>query len=236
MLSISKSTVENAINPIGIEEKNPRISWKFTSSNQNVLQSAYLIQVSDNERFEHEFIWDSGKIESEQSLYIVYEGKELQSRTKYYYRIKIWDNHGEQSEWSEVYFWEMGLLEEWKAHWITPKINDKKKKPHLVFYFRKKFFNNKPISKARIYASALGLYEIHLNGRRVGDEYFTPGFTVYKKHVQYQVYDVPVGSISNQNVIGVILSEGWYRGKLMSAIGNRRKIRSNHFPDDLIPS
>ncbi len=66
---------------------------------------------------------------------------------------------------------------------------------------------------AKIYASALGLYELHLNGKRVGDEYFTPGLTEYKKHLQYQVYEIPVNSIENVNILGVILSEGWYRGR-----------------------
>ncbi|MHA1451883.1 MAG: family 78 glycoside hydrolase catalytic domain [Promethearchaeota archaeon] len=225
MIRITESTVENSKNPIGIKEKNPRISWKFSSSNQNVLQTAYLIQVSKNDRFESHLVWDSGKNESETSLYIPYNGKELQTRTRYYFRIKIWDNQGEQSEWSDGYFWEMGLLQdEWKAGWITPEINDKRKNPHHVFYFRKKFYNNKPISKARIYASALGLYDIHLNCKRVGEEYFTPGFTVYEKHLQYQVYELPTESIINVNTIGVTLAEGWYRGKLMGAIFNKKKL------------
>jgi alpha-L-rhamnosidase len=126
-----------------------------------------------------------------------------------YWRVKVWSNNG-TSNCSKINYFETGLfsISEWKAKWIkTDKIKDPK---HSISpYFRKEFVVNKKVKKARVYASAIGLYELHLNGNKVGDEYFTPGFTSYRKRIQYQVYDITKNIMNGDNALGFVLGNGW---------------------------
>jgi alpha-L-rhamnosidase len=212
MLKVTKLTCESMINPLGIDVSRPNFCWQLVSERRNILQTAYRIQVSADGVFES-ILWDSSRVESDQSLYVEYGGAPLASRTCYFYRVKVWDNYGNESDWSKTAWWEMGILSaaEWKANWLTYPFKENPKDFKPAYYFRKNFSVTKDVRRVRVYASALGLYEIHLNGQRLGDELFTPGLTEYKHHIQYQVYqaDLHPGS----NVIGVTLGEGWYRGR-----------------------
>ncbi|ADQ07902.1 alpha-L-rhamnosidase [Caldicellulosiruptor hydrothermalis 108] len=200
-------------NPIGIDILRPKFSWKLMSEEYNIYQTAYRILVAKDPKFEN-VVWDSGKINSNQSVHIEYDGPSLESRTRYYYKIKVWDNKGNESEWSPINFWEMGILDkkEWIAKWISPRENPEN--PEACPYIRKEFLLKKNIKWARVYVSSLGMYELHLNGLRVGDWYFTPGWTSYHKRIQYQTYDVTSFLRVGKNAIGVILGPGWYKGYL----------------------
>jgi len=201
---------------LGIDVRIPRFSWQIVSDQNNVSQSAFQVQVSTSSvYFVENLIWDTGKVESDQSIDVEYQGPPLCSRKKYFYRVKIWDNHAQEMEWCEIQHWEMGLLDsgDWQAHWVTAPFKEYKKRSKPVYYFRKVFVLSKPIESARIYASALGLYELHLNGSKVGTDLFTPGLTDYRYHVQYQTYDATSLLSSAKNVIGIVLGEGWYRGR-----------------------
>ncbi|NLX69713.1 MAG: family 78 glycoside hydrolase catalytic domain [Clostridiales bacterium] len=215
MLEVINLRCEYKDNPIGIDVTKPRISWIIQSEDRNVMQAAYQVQVAVDKDFDNP-VWDTGKVESDQSIHIEYNGQPLISRTRYYYRVRIWDQKGRVSGWSETAFWEMGLLDEkeWIANWITPEDTDNSAELRPCPMMRKVFEADGEIRSARIYATSLGLYELRLNGKKAGDFLFAPGWTSYNKRLQYQTYDVTELLNEGQNAIGVILGDGWYRGNL----------------------
>jgi len=215
-LDIYDLKVEYRKNPLGIDNLNPRISWKLKGNERGIKQSAYKIQVALDENFSN-IVWDTSFVKSEQSVHVKYDGPELKSKTRYYYRVQIKDQKGSKSDWSNTAYWEMGLVNknEWEAEWITSDYKNQNKKLQSCPIFRKDFTVNDNIKKARIYISSFGLYELSLNGKRVGDYYFTPGWTTYDQRLQYQTYDVTDLLKEGDNALGVILGDGWYKGDLM---------------------
>jgi alpha-L-rhamnosidase len=211
---VNELVCEYHTNPIGIDVQKPRLSWKIVSDKQNVLQSAYEITVTDQSP-KGKVIWNSGKVVSDKSVNVEYGGPELKPMQRVYWQVRVWDNDGKATKWSEPAFWEMGITkpELWTASWITmenEKAFDGSKPAH---YLRKEFTTSKKIKSARVYVSALGLYELYINGKKVGDELFTPGWTSYNKRVQYQTYDV-TSMLQSKNSIGAMLGDGWYRGNI----------------------
>jgi len=203
-------------NPLGIDVLSPGLSWKIKSDARGVKQKAYQIQVSKESDNFNNLVWDTGLKNSEQSIHLEYQGKKLLSRKRYYYRVRIQDEYGHISDWSSPAFWEMGILDknEWKAKWITPDYDLDPDEYESCSLLRKEFSVDNEIKKARLYATALGLYELRLNGNRVGDCYFAPGWTNYNKRLQYQSYDV-TEMLEGKNTIAFILGDGWYKGDLM---------------------
>ena len=200
---------ENVTNPIGIDVQQPRFSWQLVSDQRNVTQTAYEIIVSSGKGN----MWKSGKIMSDQSVHVPYAGTALQSGKKYTWEVRVWDNNGKPSPLSEPATFQMALLNasDWKAKWIEADfIEDSINRP--AQYFRKQFSTTKKIVSATAYITAHGLYEAQINGKRVGDYFLTPGWTSYKKRLQYQVYDVTNLIQGGNNAIGVIVGNGWYRG------------------------
>jgi alpha-L-rhamnosidase len=216
-LIVTQLTCEYRINPVGIDTAKPRLSWKLVSPRRGVKQTAYQIQVAADDNFHNNaFIWDSGKVATDQSVLIPYGGPALESRSRYVYRVQVWNDQGNSSGWSEAAYWETGLLSttEWTASWITtvePRNKDVEEPADL---FRKAFEINRQVKKATIYATALGLYELSLNGSRVSDDLFTPGWTSYTKRLQYQTYDVTALLHSGGNTLGMMVADGWYKGNL----------------------
>ncbi|NLM12812.1 MAG: family 78 glycoside hydrolase catalytic domain [Epulopiscium sp.] len=221
MLKAVNLTCEYLENPIGIGERKPRFGWIIESDKKNVVQQTYHIQVSMNEDF-IDMVWDTGIVESSESIHIPYEGTELKSSTRYFYRVKITDNHGQESGWSDIGFFETALfdLSEWKARFITPEKDDEAKssKGKLI---RHEFALDGEIACARVYSTALGMYELYINGKRVGEDLLTPGWTSYKKRLQYQTYDVTDLLQKGNNAIGAIVGCGWYKGDLAGWVGRR---------------
>jgi len=221
MLKAKDLKCEYLKSPIGIGERRPRFGWIIQSDKRNVLQTAYELHVSKCESFE-ELLWSSGKVLSDESTHVYYDGPDLESSTKYYFRVKIWDNHGETSEFSECAFFETTLFlpDEWKARFITAETDDDagNSKGKLL---RHDFELLKEVESARVYATALGMYELHINGDRVGDALFTPGWTAYNKRLQFQTYDVTHMMKEGKNAIGAVLGAGWYKGDLAGWIGRR---------------
>lgn len=214
MLSVIHLKCESKVNPIGIDERLPRFSWIVECDKRATVQTAYRIQVSNSPDFTST-IWDTGKVESDQSVHVEYGGPELQAAVRYLYRIRIWDGNI-MSEWSEPAFWEMGLLGrgDWSARWIAPS---RYKDPSVLYpcpMMRKTFSIEKEIERARVYVTGLGLYELRLNGRKVGNDFLTPGWTSYKKRIQYQTYDISDDIKAGKNTVGIILGEGWYKGHM----------------------
>ena len=209
-LSVNKLQTENLPAPLAVDSKLPRLSWQLESSDRGILQTAYEIRVSDRPDGRGS-IWNSGKVLSDQSLQIVYAGAELQSGKRYYWQVRVWDNKGRSSAWSQTAWWQMGLLSpgDWKAQWIRPDMEEDSTRSPLL---RTAFTADKNIISAIVYITAHGLYEAQLNGQRVGDAYLTPGWTTYNKRLQYQAYDVTRQIRPGKNAIGVMLGSGWYRG------------------------
>lgn len=211
--TLKNPLTENQKNPLGVDVS-PRFSWQLVSEKRNVTQTAYEIRVSDTQAsLSKGNMWSSGKVNSDQSLYVPYGGKPLQSGKKYFWQVRVWDNTGKASAWTEANFWQLGLLNssDWKAKWIQPGFKeDTINQPSP--YFRKTFSTTKKIASATAFITSLGLYEAFINGKRVGDAYLTPGWTSYNKRLQYQLYDVTALLTSGTNAIGVALGSGWYRG------------------------
>lgn len=226
--TVAQLKCEYKTNPLGIDVAHPRLSWELRSAKQGVLQTAYQVRAASSEvklKSGKDLRWDSGKIPGDASLHISYGGAALTSRQRIYWQVKVWDNNQKSSDWSAVASWEMGLLDpsEWKAAWITPDVNEDPKKSEPSPYIRKDFTISKPVASARVYVTSLGLYELQLNGKKVGDEVFTPGWTSYNKRLQYQVYDVTSQLTNGANAVGAILGDGWYRGHIGWGTDNRNR-------------
>lgn len=222
-LRVTKLRCEYKTDPVGIDAAKPRLSWRLESREKNVMQTAYELEValSEKDLAREKVIWDSGEVKSDASVGMEYGGPALGSEKSYFWRVRIWDNHGNSTAWSTPAKWEMGLLEskDWKATWITPNLEEDETRSNPAPLLRKGFALSlkKRIKQARLYASAMGLYEMHLNGKRVGDEYFTPGWTAYDFRFQYQTYDVTGLLKPGANCLGAMLGDGWFRGHMAFA-------------------
>ncbi|MGI6543137.1 MAG: family 78 glycoside hydrolase catalytic domain [Limnochordia bacterium] len=208
-------------NPLGIDEPQPRLEWLVNAgpNARGVKQTAYQILVaSAGELLEKDEadVWDSGKVDSSQSTQVTYAGPELLPRQRYWWKVRTWcSGNMRPSPWSEPAWWEMGLLEPtlWQGEWIgAGMVSSEESAP--CAHLRTSFHVGKPVSRARVYVTALGIYELWMNGQRVGADLFTPGWTDYAIRVQYQTYDVTAQLHQGENVVGAILGDGWYCGYL----------------------
>lgn len=217
MLVVKNLKCEYLENPIGIDILNPRLSWQIFSDKKEIEQQQFQLQVATDKDFNN-IVWNIHTY-SNQSVHVPYKGAPLQSKQRYFYRVKLWSSLGEVSEWSDINFWEMGLLHhsEWQADWITvnkQKINSEFN-GRAPFRCSKGFSTDKNVEKAIIYVTSLGLYQLKLNGKKVGKDYLTPGWTDYNYRIQYQTYDVSsLVQYSDINKLEAIVGEGWYSGHL----------------------
>jgi alpha-L-rhamnosidase len=216
----ARLTCEYRVNPLGIDQLKPELSWTLVSEKRDQRQTAYEILVSDNKNdilHLHGNVWQTGKVNTGQSLHIVYEGKPLRSFTRYYWRVRVYDGNGHGSSWSTPGWFETAMLQDtdWKAQWIgdgcRPLTSDAAYyKDDPMPLFRKSFDSDKKLIAARLYICGLGYYEACLNGRKVGDHVLDPGWTSYGKQVLYTTYDITKYMQQGANTIGVMLGNGWY--------------------------
>ena len=196
-------------NPIGIDNPNPRLTWKIDNSKDGAKQTAYSIVVGTNDELVHsDYIkWNSGKVESEDQL-IVYNGEELQPFTKYYWKVTIWDENQNESS-SDIHSFETGMMDisNWQGNWISDG-RDINYKPAPLF--RKEFNTNKEIKSARAYIAVGGLFELQVNGEKIGDQRLDPMYTRFDRRNLYVTHDVTNQLKQGENAIGVILGNGWY--------------------------
>ncbi len=187
---------EYLIDPLGVDFSRPRLMWNCEGG---IRQTAYRIVAGS---------WDSGKVESP-SMRAEYP-KKLRDRERVVWKICLWDENGEAGEWSEAFF-ETGISS-WEAKWITGDYAVNRKERYPVDCFRKTFEVGREAVSARLYITACGLYEAQLGGKRVGNFVMAPGYTDYRKRVQYQTYDVTGQVSEGENELTVQLADGWYRG------------------------
>lgn len=214
-LKVYDLTCEHKKNPVGVQNLHPRFSWKLQSEGRDIMQTAYMIRVASAPDFKkNSIVWESGLIASDSSVLIAYKGPAMKSGQRYYWQVKVNDNSKNESAWSETGFWEMGLINEndWTGRWIEPVQDTILDIPAMTL--RRKFPLQKKVARARAYVTAHGLYEFYVNGARVGDQLLTPGWTAYDERLQYQVYDITSLVREGDNVVGAMLGDGWYRGRL----------------------
>ena len=226
--SPSNLKVNYLSNPLGIDSK-AFFSWEPANIDRSVFQTAWQILVSSDEKSLNDnrgIIWDSGKKTSGETFQIPYEGQNLQPGTRYYWKVRIWDEHEIVSSYSETSWFETGLLREsdWKGEWI----GDGKLPPEKPedFYkkipaplFRKTFDLKKEVASARLYICGLGYHEIYLNGKKSNDLRLEPGWTQFAKTVFYNVHDITDQLNEGKNCVGIMLGNGWYNPLPMSMFG-----------------
>ncbi|MGE5609287.1 MAG: family 78 glycoside hydrolase catalytic domain [Bacillota bacterium] len=205
---------EYLTNPVGIDVQQPRLTWVLDSAERGARQTAYQIRVASSEaalKAGKADLWDSGKVKSDETIQIAYGGKPLAAGQRAYWQVRVWDQDGQDSEYSAPAYWEMGLGDaDWKAQWIGAAKADSAEAWEPAPYFRKTFTVSKRIKSARAYVCGLGYYELSLNGEKVGDHVLDPGYTQYNKRVLYVTYDITDRLQMGDNAVGVLLGNGFY--------------------------
>jgi alpha-L-rhamnosidase len=202
---------EYLVNPIGIDVRNPRFIWQMNVNRQGASQKAFMIFVGTDSAEVASGkgnVWESGTINSN-LMPVKYSGQNLEPFTRYFWGAKIQDEEGNWSDLSKVVFWETGMMgiENWKGGWITDS-PDYNIKP--APYFRKTFQVQKKIKSARVYLAVGGLYELYLNGEKIGTQVLDPMFTRYDRRLLYVTHDVTKSIQNGENIIGVLLGNGWF--------------------------
>lgn len=285
---------EYLTNPLSVHEPRPRLYWTLRAARRAEHQTAYQVQVSSSAVLlaaGHADLWDSGRVESDQTAHIEYSGRPLPARQCCHWRVRVWDRDHREGAWSDPAVWEMGLLnaDDWTAKWIdaapspvqltvtravyatvdgsvakdvteavgllvnntggdlavtnetlggdpaygkrkrlrieythdgAAKVNEADEGTTLSLpsgrlpYLRRGFTLGKPVARARLYVTALGVYELSLNGTRIGDQHLAPGWTDYRKRVHYQAYDVASQLAEGDNAIGAMVGPGWFCGRV----------------------
>lgn len=229
-MRIAELTTEYQKRPIGFDML-PRFSWKIESGRKNTMQQSYQLLVKDGEKT----VWDSGKVESGQSLFVEYRGEELIPYTVYLVEVRIWDNHGETDQAQG--FFETGLLSQknWQAEWITHSLPQEE--AACPVFTHRFLTEKKKIVRARAYVTCCGVYELKINGQKAGDAFLAPGWTSYHNRLQYQTHDITellalshangdgrpgeaaagnsdCADGEQENLAEITVGNGWYKGYL----------------------
>ena len=223
-LSVSRLRWDAHDRPLGYIQFEPRLGWVVSSSERGQKQTAYQVLVASEPRKLKPGVadvWDSKKVVSGESINVRYGGPTPQARQRAYWTVRVWDKVGRPSPFAPASWWEVGLLdEEWEGQWIgrpagagaagvAADAGAAGAADRSVTHLRKAFAVDKPIRRARLYASAFGVYELSLNGARVGDQTLAPGYTDYEKRVLFQAYDVTELVRRGANAVGALVAGGW---------------------------
>ena len=215
-LRVTDLRTEQLKNPLGIDIRHPRLGWRIESDEQNVMQTAYHILVASSPELLAQGkgdCWDSGKVKTDASQWITYQGETLKRNTPYYWKVKVY-THTNETDWSEPASWSMGLLNEadWQGQWIgldrpAPGDSETQWSRLAARYLRKEFALTKEVKRATVHIAGMGLYELFINGQRIGEQVLAPAPTDYRKTILYNTYDV-TPQLQKENAIGVILGNG----------------------------
>ncbi len=216
-LKINKLFCEYQENPLGIDVTQPRLNWDYITTDRNEVQQGYEIIVTELNNGNTTEVWATRKIISKKNTNIEYAGNPLKSFTRYFWKVRTYNEQNEVSEWSSAAWFETAMLDkaDWQAKWIGDDRQQFEKDED--FYqddrmplFRKILLIKKEVVQARLYISGIGYYEAYLNGKKVGDRMLEPGWTTYKKEVLYSTYDVTQLIKSGKNSAGIMVGNGWY--------------------------
>jgi alpha-L-rhamnosidase len=225
-LRISRLRCEYLVDPLGLDEVSPRLSWTLESARRGARQTAYRVRVASSPaklaRRKGD-LWDSGRVESDRTAHVVYAGLPLRSRDCCCWRVEVWDETGARAR-SAPALWSMGLLaaDDWSARWIAADPEIIRRDPGAIAptltepgtpaLFRREFEVPGAVARATLFASARGLFELRLNGRRVGCDLFAPEWTDYDRRIHYRTYDVTSLVTGGFNTLGATLGDGWWSG------------------------
>lgn len=219
-VTVGSLTTEGLVDPLNVETPNPRLGWVISSNERDVMQTAYHVLVAsspENLAADRGDIWDSGRVDSDQSVWVPYKGKKLADNTRCYWKVKVYTTRGE-SPWSVPAEWGMGIVGEghWGGRWIGWEgpfewdIEDSHSRMSSR-YLRKEFKSeDKEIKRATAHISGLGLYELYINGDKVGEDVLAPAPTDYRRTTLYNSYDVTdmLKGKGAANAVGVTLGNG----------------------------
>jgi hypothetical protein len=197
-----------AVNPLGVDSPKPRLFWKLASGSQR--QTAYEILAASSAknlaRYEAD-VWDSGKVDSDETIQIQYAGKELTPSEQIFWKVRVWDENGKVSKWSQPATWTMGIFNDsdWQAKWIGAADTNL---PSLLL--RREFVVNAGLKRALVNVCGLGQYELTLNGKKVGEDFLSPGWTKYDQTCLYDTHDITADLKRGKNSIGIELGNGMY--------------------------
>jgi alpha-L-rhamnosidase len=200
---------EYLLNPLGIDNPNPRLSWRWSEQHAGAGQSAFQIVVStDSAEMDKGVVWQSSK-QNSGSCMARYSGKPLLPFTRYYWKLMLWDKTGVKIKQEPVAYFETGMVEmkNWKGSWISD-VSDIHVKP--AAQFRKPFSISRKIRSARAYIAVAGLYELYINGKKIGNHRLDPMYTRFDRRTLYVSYDVSAQLQQGENAVGVLLGNGWY--------------------------
>jgi len=212
-LTVLPVTAEHHREPIGIGETTPRLSWVSRTDLPDWRQAAYEVEIAP----EDGEAWSSGRVDSAESVLVPWGAPPLTSRERRTVRVRVWaDGAAEPSAWSEDVVVEAGLLDaaDWAAQLAEPLLPEPGATGEPVALLCREFVLEKPVVRARLYATAHGLYEAEIDGATVGDHVLSPGWTTYSHRLRYQTFDVTDLLSEGTHAIGVTLADGWYRGHL----------------------
>ena len=210
--TVNNLRCENETNPIGIDVKNPRLSWWIISKERGVIQKAYQILVASSEAVLKKGegdIWNSKRVEGENSTSVTYAGKPLQSGARYWWKVKVFSDCKNEFGWSFPAHFETGKMNQsdWEGKWIGANADTK----HGAVYLRKEIDIGKQVKRAVVYFCGLGFSDLSIDGQKIGDYFLGPGFTTYNKRTYYLAFDV-TKNFSNlgRKALAVTLVDGWY--------------------------
>jgi alpha-L-rhamnosidase len=226
-LNVTGLKVEGFTNPLGTDYDPVKLSWGIKSNKRGTIQTSYrILAASTKEKLlkNEADIWDTKVVTSDQNVNIPYAGKKLNSRDEIYWKVKIWDNKGKESEWSPIAKWTVGLLNtnDWNAKWIgfEKAFASENPKDTIVRlaarYFRKEFTASGNIEKATLYVTGLGTYYAYINGKVISNQVLAPGQSEYPKRVYYSTFDVTNKLQPGNNAIGLALGTGRFFSTLTS--------------------
>jgi len=198
------------VNPLGVDSENPRLSWKLEASAPDARQTAYEISAASSPKYlsgSSGDLWDSGKVASDETIQIPFPSGKLKSSEQVFWKVRVWDAVGKVSSWSRPATWTMGVLDQsgWRAQWIGAADTNL---PSLLL--RREFAVKPGLKRALVNLCGLGQYELTLNGKKVGDDFLSPGWTKYDHTCLYDTRDLTALLTSGTNAVGLELGNGMY--------------------------
>lgn len=211
---------EGLTNPLGIDRVKPRFSWAIPLGARGLAQAARQVLVADSLKTlaaDQGNLWDSGKVASDESQWVAYAGKPLSKGARCWWKVRVWDQSGATSPWSEPARFSVGPLSaaDWRGQWIGADWMKNNEGP--LPWLRKTFTLQEVPKTATAYVCTLGYYELYVNGQKVGDDVLSPAVSDYGKRGLYLTHDIARYLVQGKNCIGLWLGRGWSLGVLKNA-------------------